>query len=91
MEPTYRELRNCLCATHSERVRFRQLIVNSVMATDIADKELNALRRQRWDKAFNASKDNKSPQGAGDENLVDATNRKATIVIEHLLQVRNES
>ena len=81
MEPSYRELRNCLCATNAEIERFRQLVVNSVMATDIADKELGALRRQRWEKAFS--------KGKGAESALDAKNRKATIVIEHLIQVRS--
>ena len=81
MEPSYRELRNCLCATNAEIERFRQLVVNSVMATDIADKELGALRRQRWEKAFS--------KGKAAESALDAKNRKATIVIEHLIQVRS--
>ena len=80
MEPSYRELRNCLCATKDERERFRQLVVNAVMATDIADKELGAQRRQRWEKAFSDDKTTLS--------LKDISNRKATIVIEHLIQVR---
>ena len=53
------------------------------MATDIADKELQALRKARWVKAF-------------DDNHVDDTpeegvNRKATIVIEHLIQASDVS
>merc|ERR1711933_221908 len=58
--------------------RFRQLVVNSVMATDIADKELKVLRNKRWSRAFN-----EKPM---DENADDDRNRKATIVIEHLIQ-----
>jgi hypothetical protein len=34
-----------------ERKRFRQLVVNSVMATDM-DKDLKILRNNRWAKAF---------------------------------------
>lgn len=83
MEPAYKDFRNCLCRTKVERERFRQLVVNSVMATDIADKELGALRRERWEKAFSA--DHK------DENPLDDRNRKATIVIEHLIQAADVS
>ena len=83
MEPAYQELRNCLCTTKLERERFRQLVVNSVMATDIADKELGALRRERWEKAFSAD--------VKDENPLNDRNRKATIVIEHLIQAADVS
>ena len=58
--------------------RFRKLIVNSVMATDIMDKDLKALRNSRWDKAFSVPDAN--------ENPCHTKNRKATIVIEHLIQ-----
>jgi hypothetical protein len=84
MEPAYKEFRNCLCTTKVERERFRQLVVNSVMATDIADKELGALRRERWDKAFTTDHHN-------DENPLEDRNRKATIVIEHLIQAADVS
>jgi hypothetical protein len=51
------------------------------MATDIFDKELGAARKQRWNKAFNEECD------AGQEEDDDVkNNRKATIVIEHLIQ-----
>ena len=48
------------------------------MATDIVDKELKALRNARWEKAFSETH--------RDENERDTINRKATIVIEHLIQ-----
>ena len=41
MEPMYRDLLTCICPTGEEVARFRQLLVNSVMATDIADKEVS--------------------------------------------------
>jgi hypothetical protein len=82
MEPDYENLRNVIFPTEFEMRHFRQLIVNSVLATDIFDKELSALRKARWQKAFHA-----------DELVVpikesagDAFNRKATIVIEHIIQ-----
>jgi hypothetical protein len=48
------------------------------MATDIMDKDLKALRNARWEKAFTAVSLN--------ANLRENINRKATIVIEHLIQ-----
>lgn len=47
------------------------------MATDIMDADLKNLRNRRWDKAFNNNTHN---------NGKDASDRKATIVIDHLMQ-----
>jgi len=57
------------------------------MATDIVDKDLKTLRNGRWDKAF------KKGDSANhvDENPRDAVNRKATIVIEHIIQASDIS
>ena len=81
MEPTYDSLRACIYQNQEELDRFRQLIVNAVMATDIADKELGELRKKRWEKAFSDS----CSQCSSKSNSEDI-NRKATIVIEHLIQ-----
>ena len=77
MDDRYDNLRSTIYASEEELKRFRQLVVNSVMATDIMDKDLKALRNGRWDKAFN-----KMAQQESEE----VVNRKATIVIEHLIQ-----
>ena len=50
------------------------------MATDIVDKELKALRNARWENAFAEA------DGSVAESKTDQVNRKATIVIEHLIQ-----
>jgi class 3 adenylate cyclase len=78
MEPGYDALRNAICPTEQELLRFRKLVVNSVMATDIMDKDLKNLRNARWEKAFDETN---LKEGARDN-----VNRKATIVIEHLIQ-----
>eukprot|EP00980_Cylindrotheca_fusiformis_P022135 scaffold9027_cov107-Cylindrotheca_fusiformis.AAC.4 len=52
MSDEYTALRACIYQTEEELRRFRQLVVNTVMATDIADKELQALRKDRWELAF---------------------------------------
>ena len=77
MDPSFLELRRTIYTTESEFRRFRQLVVNTVMATDIMDKDLSTLRKDRWNKAFSAGECSKD---------VVAVNRKATIVIEHLIQ-----
>lgn len=40
MDPAFANLRETIYQTEEEMRRFRQLVVNSVMATDIMDKEL---------------------------------------------------
>ena len=80
MESNFRELRGCIYTTQAELDRFRALVVNAVMATDIADKSLSELRRRRWDKAFGVDDPTAVP------SCQESTNRKATIVIEHLIQ-----
>jgi class 3 adenylate cyclase len=87
MEPSYGELRNCIYQTQEELERFRQLIVNAVMATDIADKEQAVFRKKRWAKAFNQEEGLESMA----ETSKEAVNRKATIVIEHLIQASDVS
>ena len=83
MEDSYTELRNCIYTNTTELIRFRQLIINCVMATDIIDKNLNKLRKERWIKAFESNNDKTSST-----ETIEDINRKATIVIEHLIQVR---
>ena len=80
MQPRFLELRKCIYHDVSELSRFRQLVVNTLLATDIFDKELNELRKMRWDKAFTRQSKRRA---SAYENTV---NRKATIVIEHLIQ-----
>ena len=81
MDSQFDKLRGAICDTEDELSRFRKLVVNSVMATDIVDKELKQLRNERWDKAFHPKKSETQ-----NESKRDAINRKATIVIEHLIQ-----
>ena len=93
MDPSYQCLVRTICGSQEELKRFRQLLVQTVMATDIADAELRNARNKRWDLAF-AKKDGgdektESPaavQPAKEETSDDDNNRKATIVLEHLLQ-----
>ena len=72
MDSKYRDLRHTIYNSDEEMKRFRQLVVNIVMATDICDKDLKEWRNGRWEKAFTDEKDN--------------IDLKATIGIEHLIQ-----
>ena len=78
MSPMCKDLRAAMFASQGELKRFRQLLVNVVLATDIFDKELNGARKARWNKAF-------SSDGASNADL------RATIVIEHIIQASDVS
>lgn len=80
MSKEFNELRRALFANKEELMRFRQITINVVMATDIFDKELNDLRKKRWDKAFSS-----------DSQGHDVNNLRATIVIEHIIQASDVS
>ena len=82
MSREYQPLVAILCEDDSELSRLRQLVVNSVMATDIMDADLKKLRNDRWEKAFNKNSNVENE----DTSSREAINRKATIVIEHLIQ-----
>eukprot|EP00980_Cylindrotheca_fusiformis_P023291 scaffold10332_cov101-Cylindrotheca_fusiformis.AAC.2 len=71
--PSYSDLVSCICDNEDDYKRFRQLVINCVMATDIFDNDLLSFRNNRWQKAF-------SGQDASQSDL------KATIVIEHIIQ-----
>jgi hypothetical protein len=56
-------------------------MVNMVMATDLFDEEMNALRRARWQRCFHPEELPFPDHGGSD-----AFDRKATIVLEHIIQ-----
>ena len=57
------------------------------MSTDIVDKQMKKLRNARWNKAFDMDKNSDHV----DKNPRDDVNRKATIVIEHIVQASDIS
>jgi hypothetical protein len=81
MEPQYEDLRRCIYTTQEELESFRKLLVNAVLATDVMDKELGNLRKRRWDLAFRTETTDTTSNDS-----TTTTNRKATIVIEYLIQ-----
>ncbi len=94
MKPEYVDLRACIYNSRKEFQRFRQLVVNAVMATDIVDKELKSLRNKRWETAFSSSQETTLPDSDTVDPLqrsAEDMNRKATIVIEHLIQASDVS
>ncbi|KAG7374673.1 adenylate/guanylate cyclase with GAF and PAS/PAC sensor domain [Nitzschia inconspicua] len=79
MDGRFQDLRRAIYSTEAELFRFRQLLVNIVLATDIMDKDLALLRKERWSKAF-------ANEAVLESSLDENVNRKATIVLEHLIQ-----
>jgi 3'5'-cyclic nucleotide phosphodiesterase len=79
MDSKYKNLRDTIWDNQQDMLRFRQLVVNAVMATDIMDNDLKKLRESRWERAFSNSLH-------CEQDGRDSINRKATIVIEHLIQ-----
>ncbi|CAB9531987.1 cAMP-specific 3',5'-cyclic phosphodiesterase (Partial), partial [Seminavis robusta] len=85
MKPEFGQLRACIYTNEDELTRFRSIVVNLVLATDIMDKDLGAQRKDRWARAFN-SNEGPLPSQSSKENKETEVNRKATIVLEHLIQ-----
>jgi hypothetical protein len=93
MNPKFVHLRRAIYNSPAELERFRQIVVNNVLATDIFDKELQTIRTNRWEKAFagKTSSNSKLDGSGSEEDEFEAINRKATIVMEHLIQASDVS
>eukprot|EP00980_Cylindrotheca_fusiformis_P024744 scaffold12369_cov97-Cylindrotheca_fusiformis.AAC.10 len=87
MDKRFERLRKNIYQTNVERKRFRQLVINSIMATDIADRKTNENRNAKWERAFNKVPKAISKQGITPMQVQENMNRKATVVIEHIIQV----
>jgi 3'5'-cyclic nucleotide phosphodiesterase len=85
MKNEFTALRQCIAETLEEQNRFRQLVVNCVIATDVMDSELKENRNRRWEQVF--ADDGRSCDLARE----DVRDRKATIVVEHLIQASDIS
>lgn len=94
MDDKFSDLRNCIYTTPAELRRFRQLLVNAVLATDIADKELAGKRKNRWSEVFptqggssdaptEAALETNNQRTTESKSMID---RKATIVFEYIIQ-----
>ena len=81
MADKYTDLRAAIFSTSSEQDHFRQIVIHSIMATDMIDPQLKEMRHQKWKQTFGGSH---SPSRRVMSRDMD--NRKATIVIEHLMQ-----
>lgn len=79
MSDQFSSLRKAIYGNVEEFHLFRQILVNCLLATDIFDKELSQLRKDRWERAF----------GPNGEEV--AKNCKATILVENIIQAADVS
>lgn len=82
MAPKYADLRACIYTSGEEMIRFRKVLVNIVIATDIFDPDLSKRRDDRWKRAFDPEHWTRSfgSAKAEDDSL------KATVILELLMQ-----
>ena len=76
LQDRFETLRHTIYSDEAERQMFHHIVVNSVLATDSADPELATQRNMRWSRVFTES-----------SNDHDTVHGKATLVIEHLMQL----
>eukprot|EP00934_Nitzschia_sp_Nitz4_P009170 Nitzschia sp. Nitz4//scaffold37_size175936//139425//149009//NITZ4_002062-RA/size175936-snap-gene-0.260-mRNA-1//-1//CDS//3329549836//9160//frame0 len=81
MDREFAQLQETIFCTQEEFTRFRQIVVNIVMSTDIFDKSLNTDRDERWDLAFGAKG---KPE---DMDPTEHANLRATVTIEFAMQL----
>ena len=78
MTPNFSDLRRAIYSDAVEMRRLRQLLVNTVIATDILDRDLKSHRDRMWNKAFRKQ--------IWDANPVKFRDLQASTVIEHVAQ-----
>ncbi|KAL7547034.1 LOW QUALITY PROTEIN: hypothetical protein ACHAWF_010347 [Thalassiosira exigua] len=91
MQDRFLELQLLIFVNGDELRRFKQLLINTVLATDIADKERSRRGKSRWQKAFHPSQ---SSRGSAhlDESIssrldeISLRSLKATLVFEQIMQ-----
>mmetsp|Transcript_32070 Transcript_32070/g.47359 ORF Transcript_32070/g.47359 Transcript_32070/m.47359 type:complete len:1480 (+) Transcript_32070:183-4622(+) len=87
MQPEFSNLRACIFGTNEDESRFRQLLINVVIATDIADRERRMGERKRWQAAFsNLSAYAREWRNKDDSQLPNIdVSLKATVVLEQIV------
>ena len=93
MGDEYRKLRRAIYTTPSELRRFRQILVNTVMATDLFDREMAEQREERWGSVFVPTASPRGSVASGMSTLRDSMAStvtvhyfRANVVLEYLIQ-----
>ena len=90
MDEDFAQLRECIYTTKDELRRFRQLLVNTIVATDFEDKEAQKSRHARWEKAFEKESDDLDRRGSSHQSKT-RNDMRATILYEHIMQAADIS
>ena len=77
----YLSIQNAIFPTEWEKQHFRALLVNLILASDYEDPRANHVREQRWKQAF----------ANADDTSLEAENRRALLVLEHLVQAADQA
>jgi class 3 adenylate cyclase len=89
LKPEFSNLRRCIFGSDDDESRFRQLLINVVIATDITDKERRAGERERWQSAFLSNEpfkwDNEWQNKSEDKLPSIDVSLKATVVLEQIV------
>jgi len=90
MEDRFRELQSLIFVNGDEMRRFKQLLINTVLATDIADKKRSAIGKIRWQKAFHPSQSSShnslDESSSTQDRVANLRSLKATLVFEQIMQ-----
>jgi hypothetical protein len=82
MSDEFRDLRHAIFTTPSELRRFRQILINTVMATDIFDEDMAEKRQARWSRAFG---DTRSVHDSI-SSTASIHHSRANVVLEYVMQ-----
>jgi class 3 adenylate cyclase len=88
MKTDFDDLRSAIYSDASEKRRFRQIVVNSVIATDILDSKMKQHRENNWNKAFVRKATPKR------HNFIDEREKRnvqLTAIVESIMQVADTS
>jgi 3'5'-cyclic nucleotide phosphodiesterase len=85
MKSELKELRECLFIIDGELQRFRQILVNCVLATDRFNAELTTMRSQRWERLFGPDLTMSDISAPFDSE--NKQNKRCNSVMEHMIQV----
>ena len=91
MDNRFTKLRRAIYHTQDEKRRFRAILLNAVMATDLMDKKRQASDAARWEQAFGAGDTQEThPVGTGSAET-HQRNHRATLVMEEVIRASNIS
>lgn len=91
MDDDFSQLRDCIYTNRNEFRRFRQLLVNAILSTDLDDIDSQKRRHARWEKAFDSQIDdnnnnNSNMERRGSNHMSTFQNDScATVLYEHIM------